>query len=74
METIIMAEPALVLSPASAVVAARANPGPRRTATPLRLRCRADAASDQVDAAPQASGEAEDTADHTGFSMVGVAG
>jgi hypothetical protein len=74
METIIMAEPALVLSHASAAVSARANPGGRRTATPLRQRCRADAAPDQVDAAPQASGEADNTADYTGFSMVGVAG
>jgi len=39
-----------------------------------RQHCRADAAPDQVDAAPQASGEADNTADYTGFSMVGVAG
>lgn len=68
-----MAEPALVLSPASAAAASRATPGARRAALPVRLRCRADGA-DQADAAPPTDGAAEDTTDYTGFSMVGVAG
>ena len=68
-----MAEPAFVLPQATQTVAARSNPasGARRAPAAARLRCRVEVAPDQPDAVPEA---ADDPADHTGFSMVGVAG
>jgi hypothetical protein len=72
METI-MAEPALVLPQATATVAERSSAagGARRAAAAARLRCRAEVAPDQTSPAPKAE---DDSADYTGFSMVGVAG
>jgi len=65
-----MAEPALILTPATQAVAVRSNQasGGRRTIPSARLRCRVEATPDQADAAAQAA------TDYTDFSMVGVAG
>ena len=68
-----MAEPAFVLPQATQTVAARPNPasGARRAAVAARLRCRVEVTPDQPDAPLKSEDEATD---HTGFSMVGVAG
>jgi hypothetical protein len=63
-----MAEPARILPQAPAPGATRADPaaGGRRPSPPARLRCRGE-----PDTAPETADQA---ADYTGFSMVGVAG
>lgn len=67
-----MAEPALILFPASQAIAARATPAiaGRR---PALLRCRVEPAPAQT-AAETTQPAGEEAVDYTGFSMVGVAG